>query len=280
MCFDGNTLPGAVQSFLKNAAMSLRGEYGLKSYQDAGVFDGVAAESVSGVSEELETARDYDSWLSQDTFGSRWMRFWLAPPRTVWLNTPVRWLPDAISLRPSDRILDIGCGYGGMLIYLQRRVGVSVPMEGLDCSPLMVERGRKEIMSRGLRDKINLRQGVATVLPYPDHSLDVVLCTYVIKHLSDPLLRQMLSEIRRVLKPGGRLCLWEAAPSRYPFMQSWNMKLLRKGWSSFLRLRAMGELQSFLEDAGYRSIRPYGTGLYYYYPPLPRAGFIALNPEN
>lgn len=250
----------------------------MKAYQKADFTDGAAAHPEGAGNDELETARSYDAWLSQDTLVAHWMRFWLAPPRTVWLNTPVRWLPDALSLRPSDRVLDIGCGYGGVLIYLQRRVGITETMEGLDCSPLMVERGRKEVLSRGLQDAINLRQGVATVLPYPDASRDVVLCTYVIKHLPDALLRQMLLEVRRVLKPGGRLCLWEAAPSRYPFMQSLNMKLLQKGWTSFVRLRTMEEVRNFLEEAGFTGLRPYGNGLYYYYPPLPRVGFIAFKP--
>ena len=193
----------------------------LKAYQNVGHLDGDSGLHHAGGNDELETARNYDVWLSQDTLMARWMRFWLAPQRTVWLNTPVRWLPEALSLRPSSRVLDIGCGYGGVLIYLRRRVGITAAMDGLDCSHLMVERGRKEILSRGLQDAIRLRQGVATALPYPEASLDVVLCTYVIKHMPDPLLRQMLLEVRRVLKPGGRLCLWEAGPSRYAFMQVW-----------------------------------------------------------
>lgn len=229
--------------------------------------------------DESEVARDYEAWLSQKTLVARWMRFWLAPQRTVWLNTPVRWLPDAISLRPTDRVLDIGCGYGGVLIYLQRRAGITEAMEGLDCTAMIVERGRREVLSRGLQHKINLQLGMATALPYPDASRDVILCTYVIKHLSDSLLRQMLLEIRRVLKPGGRLCLWEAAPSRYQFMRAWNEKLLRKGLTSNVYLRTMEELRAFLEEVGFTNIRPYGTGLYYYYPPMPRAGFIASNPS-
>ena len=256
------------------------GENRLKAYQNVGYFDGVAADLCVAGDDELETARNYDTWLSQDTLMARWMRFWLAPQRTVWLNTPVRWLSDALALRPASRVLDVGCGYGGVLIYLRRRVGITEPMDGLDCSHLMVERGREEIRSRGLQDAIRLRHGVATALPYPDASLDVVLCTYVVKHLADPLFRQMLREIRRVLKPGGRLCLWEAGPSRYAFMQVWNMRLLKKGWTPPIYLRTMEELRSFLAEAGFTGLRPYGNGLYYYYPPLPRVGFIASSPAH
>ncbi len=250
----------------------------LKVSQNAVYFDGAPAHHDLSGNAEMETAHNYDVWLSRGTPMARWMRFWLAPQRTVWLNTPVRWLQEALSLQPSSRVLDIGCGYGGILLYLRRRAGITETLDGLDCSRLMVERGRKEMQRRGLQDAITLKQGVATALPYPDASRDVVVCTYVIKHLPDPLLRQMLLEIRRVLKPGGRLCLWEAGPSRYPFMQVWNMKLLRTGWAAPVYLRTLEELRNRLDEAGFADIRPYGNGFYYYYPPLPRVGFIASNP--
>lgn len=250
----------------------------MKTCQGEVVLNGAVAARDGGGNDEMKTARDYDAWLSRDTLGARWLRFWLAPERTVWLNTPVRRLPSAMSLRRSDRVLDIGCGCGGVLIYLYRRIRFTETMEGLDCSAMMVETGRKEIMRRGLHDMINIRLGSATKLPYPDGSFDAVLCTYVIKHMSDPMLRRMLAEIRRVSAPGGRLCLWEAAPSRYQFMQVWNMNLLRQGFTARVSLRPTEELKMFVKEAGFVDIRPYGDGLYYYYPVLPRAGLIATRP--
>lgn len=231
--------------------------------------------------EEQETVRDYDIWLVQNTLLSRWIRFWLAPARTVWLNTPVRRLPQALALRPDSRLLDIGCGYGGMLIDLRRRAGITAPMEGLDGSTIMVAGGQREVLARGLQDAIRIRQGLATALPYADASLDVVLCTYVIKHLPDALLQHALKEIDRVLKPGGSVCLWEAAPSRYAFMNVWNLRLLRSGCQGFLRLRTQDELRTVLETTGFTDLRAYGMGSsYYYYPLLPRAGFIAQKPHR
>jgi ubiquinone/menaquinone biosynthesis C-methylase UbiE len=227
--------------------------------------------------EQLVTAHDYDCWFSQDTLIARWVRFWFAPKQTLFLNTPVRRLPQLLSLKPSDKVLDIGCGYGGLLIYLNRKVGFTQVMEGLDCSSLMVDCARKEFRNRGLESCARIRQGVATRLPYPDASLDVVVSTYVIKHLSDELLREMFAEVMRVLKPGGRFCLWEAAPSRNSYVHAFNLKLLKIGVST-ARLRTSEQLRSFLESAGFRDLRPYGHGLYYYYPPLPRVGFIAVRP--
>ena len=234
--------------------------------------------AVTGADEQQLTAHDYDQWLTQNSFSARWARFWFAPCRTLWLNTPARQLPRALGLQPADKIMEIGCGYAGLLLYLHRKVGFTHALEGLDCSALMVERARAEVQARGMAGRIHLQQGLATQLPYPDASFDVVLNTYVIKHLSDATLAIMLKEVMRVLKPGGSLCVWEAAPSHLNFMQVWNMRLLQMG-VSLVCLRTDAQLRAILETAGFTGLQPYGQGhFYFYYPPLRRAGFIARKP--
>ena len=123
---------------------------------------------VENFDEQLHTARDYDRWLLQKSFNARWARFWFAPNRTVWLNTPVRNLARTLALKPSDKILEIGCGYAGLLLYLFRKVGFTSPMEGLDCSSLMIARACTEVRARGCEGRIRLQQGLATQLPYAD----------------------------------------------------------------------------------------------------------------
>jgi ubiquinone/menaquinone biosynthesis C-methylase UbiE len=236
-----------------------------------------SGQTVTTNDDQLTTANDYNSWLAQNTFGAWWVRFWFAPKQTLFLNTPARKLPELLSLTPAKKVLDVGCGYGGLLIYLNRRVGFTQVMEGLDCSTLMVKLAQSEMRNRGLDSLIRIRQGLATKLPYPDGTFDVVLSTYVIKHLSDRLSREMFGEVMRVLKPGGHFCLWEAAPSRNVFLQVLNLKLLKLGVSTAY-LRTAGQLRECLESAGFSDLQPYGHGLYYYYPPLPRVGFIARRP--
>ena len=237
----------------------------------------ISVQTVTANDDQLTTANDYNRWLAQNTFGAWWVRFWFAPKQTLFLNTPARKLPELLSLTPAKKVLDVGCGYGGLLIYLNRRVGFTQVMEGLDCSTLMVKLAQSEMRNRGLDSLIRIRQGLATKLPYPDGTFDVVLSTYVIKHLSDRLSREMFGEVMRVLKPGGHFCLWEAAPSRNVFLQVLNLKLLKLGVSTAY-LRTAGQLRECLESAGFSDLQPYGHGLYYYYPPLPRVGFIARRP--
>jgi hypothetical protein len=61
-------------------------------------------------------------------------------------------------------------------------------------------------------------------------------------------------------------------------MNVWNLLLLRAG-NSVVHLRTAEELRALLEEAGFVIERPFGHGLYYFYPPLPRAGFIAARQE-
>lgn len=127
------------------------------------------------IDDERVTAREYDRWQQGKTLLARWVRFWFAPPRTLWLNTQIRKLPAAAGLKPEDRVLDIGCGFGGLPIYLFQKVGFTQPIEALDGSPLMLERARSEIRQRKMEDAIRLTQGMATQLPYADGAFDVVV---------------------------------------------------------------------------------------------------------
>ena len=227
--------------------------------------------------EQRFTACEYDRWLSRNSFSARWVRFWFSPRRILWLNTQITKLPGAAGLSPSDRILDIGCGFGGMLIYLHEKLGGQAPYEGLDNSPLMVQRAKAEVHQRGLEGSIRITRGMATQLPYAAESFDVVLNAYVIKHLSDDHLREMVRDVKRVLKPGGRFCVWEAVPSRHAFMNVWNTMLLKVG-ISVIHMRTADQVRAILEAEGFVIQQPFGHGLYYFDPPLPRAGFIAVAP--
>ena len=224
--------------------------------------------------EQIKIAEEYDRWLADDSLAGRWMRYWFSPKRTIFLNTPVHKLPSRLSLGRNDRILDIGCGYGGLLIYLHKRIGCQKDMEGIDASPLMTELARHEISSRGLEDKIKVRQGIGTQLPYSDEAFDAVLSTYVVKHLSDDSLRLMLEEVRRVLKTGGNFCFWEAGPSRIRPFDQFNRKFMSRN-VSLVNLRTSDQLRAMVAETGFRNIEPFAHAPYLYYPILPRVGFLA-----
>ncbi len=68
------------------------------------------------IDEQDKTAGDYDRWMNKKSFIGRWMRYWFSPGSVIFVNTPALKIPSRLSLSSSDKILDIGCGYGSLLI--------------------------------------------------------------------------------------------------------------------------------------------------------------------
>ena len=104
---------------------------------------------------------------------------------------------------PGGRVLDVGCGTGTLAIAAKRQVGTIGTVYGVDASPEMLARANKK--ARKARVEIVLKNGLVESLPFPDAHFDVVLSTVMLHHLPGKLRRQCTGEIRRVLKPGGRV---------------------------------------------------------------------------
>ena len=100
----------------------------------------------------------------------------------------------------SMRVLDAGCGIGGSARYLAHTFGCQV--EAIDLTPQFVTAAARLNALCGLADKITVREGSVTDLPYEDESFDQVWCQNVTMNVADK--RRMFAEILRVLKPGGR----------------------------------------------------------------------------
>jgi ubiquinone/menaquinone biosynthesis C-methylase UbiE len=107
-------------------------------------------------------------------------------------------------LRPGDVVLDVGCGAGIDALVAARRVLAGGRVIGVDMTPAMLERARVHAAAMGL-DNVEWREGLMEALPLPDASVDVVLCNGVL-NLSTRKSRA-LAEMRRVLRPRGRLSL-------------------------------------------------------------------------
>jgi ubiquinone/menaquinone biosynthesis C-methylase UbiE len=119
-----------------------------------------------------------------------------------------RVLIDQATLRPSDRVLDIGCGTG-TLAALIKRIYPSVEVTGLDPDPKALARARRKAEHTGLMATFD--QGFSGNLPYPDAYFDRAFSSFMFHHLPEYEREKMLSEARRVLKPGGSLHLLDFA---------------------------------------------------------------------
>ena len=122
-----------------------------------------------------------------------------------------RWRRVAVSLaRPGQgRVLDVATGTGDMALELARYTGSVV---GLDLCQEMLSRGRVKTEERGLGNSIDFIVGDALALPFSDNSFDCALNGFALRNVAD--INLFLAELRRVVKPGGRVvCLELVRPA-------------------------------------------------------------------
>ena len=107
----------------------------------------------------------------------------------------------ALDAQPADVVVDIGCGPGFYVAALAEQAG---SVTGIDPSPSMLAvAARKTVGHRN----VTLLEGAATPLPLEDASVDRALSVQVFEYIAD--VPAALAEIHRVLRPGGRVVLWD-----------------------------------------------------------------------
>jgi demethylmenaquinone methyltransferase/2-methoxy-6-polyprenyl-1,4-benzoquinol methylase len=126
-----------------------------------------------------------------------------------------RWRDEAAAavVRPGDRVLDACCGTGDLAIAAAKAGG---KVTGLDFSEPMLARAREK------NPDIDWVSGDALGLPFPDGSFDAATVGFGVRNLDD--LERGLAELRRVLKPGGRLAILEITRPQgvlAPFYRFW-----------------------------------------------------------
>jgi ubiquinone/menaquinone biosynthesis C-methylase UbiE len=105
-------------------------------------------------------------------------------------------------IAPGEKVLDVGCGTGTLTIAAKARAGANGEVHGIDAAPEMIEVARRKATEQGT--DIDFRVGLIEDIPLPDDEFDLVLSSFMLHHLPSELKRSGLTEIQRVLKPGGR----------------------------------------------------------------------------
>jgi arsenite methyltransferase len=111
---------------------------------------------------------------------------------------------EALAPEPGDDVLDVGCGPGFYVADLLHRVGDDGTVTGVDPSPAMLGLAERRV---GERPNARLLEGTATQLPVEDASVDRVVSVQVFEYLRE--VDRALGELMRVLRPGGRLVVWD-----------------------------------------------------------------------
>ncbi len=124
-------------------------------------------------------------------------------------RTDVGWRKKAITLLKKDNpqhILDVATGTADMAIMAYKMLKPS-QITGIDISDGMLAEGRKKIEKEGLVDKIQLFTGDSETINYAPNTFDAVMVAFGVRNFEN--LEKGLSEIQRVLKPGGQLLVLE-----------------------------------------------------------------------
>ncbi len=149
-------------------------------------------------------------------------------------------LGTALTLAPADRVLELGAGRGGLIGLLNERFHPA-QIVGTDFDPEQVDAAREFLAARwgSMPTSVELRTADALALPFPDASFDVVFAMMMLHHVEEHHTEYRrrpaaLAEIRRVLRPGGRLVyseMFRREEIRATLVElGFTLELLRSGW--------------------------------------------------
>ncbi|GAA3578950.1 class I SAM-dependent methyltransferase [Gibbsiella greigii] len=149
-----------------------------------------------------------------------------------------------LAAEPGGRVLDLGCGAGHASF---TAAASAAQVVAYDLSAQMLEVVRQAAAEKGLGNIVQ-QQGVAESLPFDDASFDIVISRYSAHHWHD--VGQALREVKRVLKPGGKVVLMDVVSPGHPLLDVYlqTVEVLRD--TSHVRDYSPGEWLSMFTEAG------------------------------
>lgn len=164
-------------------------------------------------------------------------------------------LADAVDIQQGQHVLDVACGTGILARVIAKRIGSDGSVSGVDANPGMLA------VANRIAPEVDWREGDAEALPYEDDSFDAVLCQFGLMLFSAP--KDALQEMKRVLRPGGRLGAAVFGPlddlPAYAALADVYERLVDKSVGDALRvpfsMGNTGTLASVFTDAGVSSAK-------------------------
>lgn len=175
-----------------------------------------------------------------------------------------------MQVKPGQKALDVCCGTADWSIALANEVGQNGEVFGLDFSENMLKVGKQKVENLGLAN-VTLLHGNAMELPFQDNTFDFVTIGFGLRNVPDYL--QVLKEMNRVLKPGGKaVCLETSQPTAPVFKQFFAIyfryimplfgKVFAKSYKEYSWLQesarnfpGMKELAKMFEKAGFEHVQ-------------------------
>ena len=143
--------------------------------------------------------------------------------RVISFGIDVKWRKRVVAIlkkKKPNSILDIATGTGDLAIHLTATGAAEII--GLDISPGMLQIGKKKVAEKKLENTIQMIVGDSEQLGFPEARFDAVTVAFGVRNFEN--LEQGLSEIHRVLKPGGTLVVLETSvPVKTPYRQGYHL---------------------------------------------------------
>lgn len=150
-------------------------------------------------------------------------------------------------IKPGDCVLEIGCATGTLSLAAKRQAGTTGSVSGIDIIPGMIEVSRKKAAQAKL--DVTFQLGNIEDIPFPNEYFDVVMCSFMIFHMSEKVRNKGIKEIYRVIKSQGRLLVLDLALPTQPASRR-ILKLLL----GFMLKHDLKELQPIMESSGFSQI--------------------------
>jgi ubiquinone/menaquinone biosynthesis C-methylase UbiE len=153
----------------------------------------------------------------------------------------------AAVLQPGEKVLDVGCGPGTMAILMAKKVGPEGEVVGIDASLEMIEVARNKAKKQGSHARFE--PAAIESLPFPDATFDAATSTFMLHHLPDDVQCKGLAEVRRVIKPGGRVLIVDFSSESGSFLGHLLSVLGHAHGSS-----TFPKLEGVLREAGFTNV--------------------------
>ncbi|MFX0089969.1 MAG: class I SAM-dependent methyltransferase [Candidatus Hodarchaeota archaeon] len=157
---------------------------------------------------------------------------------------------EKLRAKEGETILEVGFGTGQSVVALAQSVGSSGMIYGIDISEGMYDITKSKISKEGLSERVRLTCGDAVKLPFKANFFDAIFISFTLELFDTPEIPTVLSECKRVLRKGGRICIVSMSKKREEGIMARLYEWAHRRFPNYLDCRPIF-VKEFVEGAGF-----------------------------